>query len=593
MAFSENWIRLLYQSERLNIASVEKYNEYGYPNPHYNELHVDENAWQNSPFYRDGLEYVDGMTWEYASILSKFKDVENHRMRIAEAGSKYPVVSFLGGIAGSIPDPLNFVPFTSTLQKINMGRKFYLMANILTKRQARVGALKMMEYLGKSIVEGTEAGLTVALEQPFVYSMKKDLQEHFDLRMAAMNVAFATGFATFLGTFGRSLSHAIEAGKFDIATRMLRKAVADNAEGKPIDVGGEYAVIKDALPDEVRVPEPIPDRAPRPEAPEVPSAKVAKMVEEGQKISDEFDAQKDAGVDPIESVDTTTLERPEPIPEAQAVDRVFSRPGKGTEELFVSLPMREIEARTKFGAESIKNFAADMIEAIQSTHGRINLNNTLSQTRALQEGITGPNWIASERPKSLQDLRVSVYGKNATFGPMIGHLNAIIEGTDYRGNISKAKMKQVRQFIYDSLTEGPKGTSGIEFARLGGEADPIFRQAVSAIDGHRNMENVLLTTATKASGEALQSVTESLEKSRKEIDEALAKGEDAYDAIADAQLKRSQDDINELMKMPDLETKTKDMYLLKVSETEMKKGRVLETVREWAHKCLLGIAIPQ
>jgi hypothetical protein len=176
---------------------------------------------------------------------------------------------------------------------------------------------------------------------------------------------------------------------------------------------------------------------------------------------------------------------------------------------------------------------------------------------------------------------------------MIGHLNAIIEGTDYRGNISKAKMKQVRQFIYDSLTEGPKGTSGIEFARLGGEADPIFRQAVSAIDGHRNMENVLLTTATKAAGEALQSVTESLEKSRKEIDEALAKGEDAYDAIADAQLKRSQDDINELMKMPDLETKTKDMYLLKVSETEMKKGRVLETVREWAHKCLLGIAIPQ
>lgn len=91
----------------------------------------------------------------------------------------------------------------------------------------------------------------------------------------------------------------------------------------------------------------------------------------------------------------------------------------------------------------------------------------------------------------------------------------------------------------------------------------------------------------------MQSVTESLEKSRKEIDEALAKGEDAYDAIADAQLKRSQDDINELMKMPDLETKTKDMYLLKVSETEMKKGRVLETVREWAHKCLLGIAIPQ
>ena len=237
-AFSENPIRVLYGMSQLNAATAQRFDTWGKPNPEWQQMHLTQEAWADSPFFREGLQWNEGMTWEYARLLAQWRDIEVQRGDIAAKG-KSPIIGFAGAIAGSIPDPLNFVPFIGVATKARFANKTVNILKLFGRGgSASVRMTQVGNVLGRSLAEGTEAGIAVGLAQPLVFAGKGQFQEEFDAQMAFTNVMFASGISVGLGAAGRAIS------RLGLKTKnnMMARSVTQYAEGRNIQV------IKEAEP---------------------------------------------------------------------------------------------------------------------------------------------------------------------------------------------------------------------------------------------------------------------------------------------------------------------------------------------------------
>lgn len=132
--------------------------------------------WKNSEYYRDGLEYYDGMTDTSANILARRHDTDALSSFVRERSSYGQALYgfFFGGIPGSFQDPLNlglmFVP--------------------------PVGEAKVMKMLGISsgikrmVAEGAYRGaITNAYFEPMSYIASSGLQQDYGVGNTISNIA--------------------------------------------------------------------------------------------------------------------------------------------------------------------------------------------------------------------------------------------------------------------------------------------------------------------------------------------------------------------------------------------------------------------
>lgn len=86
------------------------------PDTKYEVTPLTEEEYKASPYYREGIEYQPGATEGWAKLTSENFDERRVRDNIIEQRTKNggvfdTVVGFAAGMAGSIPDPINFIPF--------------------------------------------------------------------------------------------------------------------------------------------------------------------------------------------------------------------------------------------------------------------------------------------------------------------------------------------------------------------------------------------------------------------------------------------------------------------------------------------------
>lgn len=81
------------------------------------QVYENEDAFKNSEFYRPGIQFSSGMNNVRARILSENYDKRREWERVIQGGDDngpwwYTPLGFGAGIIGSIPDPINLIPFS-------------------------------------------------------------------------------------------------------------------------------------------------------------------------------------------------------------------------------------------------------------------------------------------------------------------------------------------------------------------------------------------------------------------------------------------------------------------------------------------------
>lgn len=171
-----------------------------------------EDEWRNGPYFREGLTYPKGgLTQNVAEVLAERKDEAEINAFKLERGSG--VAKWTGIIAGSIPDPLNFIPFIGPA--------------------ARAGAIARFGEIGGRVLAGAaDAGIGAILSEPALYALADAYQEDRDIRDSLLNIGMALGIGGVIGGVGAVVS------KRPVTERVgaIRKAVDDMVNERPVDV---------------------------------------------------------------------------------------------------------------------------------------------------------------------------------------------------------------------------------------------------------------------------------------------------------------------------------------------------------------------
>ena len=148
-----------------------------------------EEEWNNSEFFREGLKFDEGMTEGQARLLAERSD-QNQRYADLMARTSFggAAVGFGGLLVGSIPDPINFIPWLGMVKK---GKQIHT----LLKATSRAKAIRK---------GGVEAAVGATVFQPLYGVEKVSYQEEYDYQMALMDIGISAGIGSaFGGLFGK------------------------------------------------------------------------------------------------------------------------------------------------------------------------------------------------------------------------------------------------------------------------------------------------------------------------------------------------------------------------------------------------------
>lgn len=170
--------------------------------------------WENSKYFRPGLKWFQGLTEQAAEILSARHDSTTRDQFLASRGGIVPAL--LGGLAGSLPDPINFIP-------------------ILGPASRAAATARFGKVAGSALVSSAEAAIMTAAIQPFTIGTAETFQENYDLWMAAETIAYSAVIGGAFGSIRPTLSRMVE----KVRVRAMSKALRDVIEGEPVDVSPE------------------------------------------------------------------------------------------------------------------------------------------------------------------------------------------------------------------------------------------------------------------------------------------------------------------------------------------------------------------
>ena len=148
-----------------------------------------EEEWKSSEFFREGLKFDQGMTEGQARLLAeRFDQIRRHEDLMSRTSLGGTALGFGGYLVGSIPDPINFIPWLGLVKK---GKQIQW----LIKATSR----------GKRALRGVAEGAVGATAFQPLYAMKKGAyQEEYDIQMALMDITLSAGIGgAFGGLFGK------------------------------------------------------------------------------------------------------------------------------------------------------------------------------------------------------------------------------------------------------------------------------------------------------------------------------------------------------------------------------------------------------
>lgn len=205
---------------------------------------ITESQWNDSEWFRPGLKFNPKMTKGQSRVLAeRFDQRERNKAVIGRATSAQKAVAFLpGAIAGSLPDPINFIPFLGAAGRIgislNVGARTLgavRVAGALDKlgKGARAFTVGKLGVVGtRAAISATEAGLAELAAAPLLFEWAESMQEDIDASMLAMNIAFGMGIGGAFGTIGGFIGRRSEKFRTDASM----KAIQDLADERPVDV---------------------------------------------------------------------------------------------------------------------------------------------------------------------------------------------------------------------------------------------------------------------------------------------------------------------------------------------------------------------
>jgi len=148
-----------------------------------------EEEWKSSEFFREGLKFDQGMTEGQARLLAeRFDQIRRHEDLMSRTSLGGTALGFGGYLVGSIPDPINFIPWLG-----------------LVKKAKQVQWLIKANTRGKRALKGVAEGAVGAIAfQPLYVKERGAYQEEYDIQMALMDITLSAGIGgAFGGLFGK------------------------------------------------------------------------------------------------------------------------------------------------------------------------------------------------------------------------------------------------------------------------------------------------------------------------------------------------------------------------------------------------------
>ena len=142
--------------------------------------------WEASKFYDPEIKWDDSFTTPKARLLKERRDRERELGFLMERAGMGATASFYAGaIVGTVPDPVNYIPFVGIASK--------------AKSAAVLGKIAQSGRLGRGATTATDAVLGTALIQPLVAAERDTYQLKYDTRDALTELGLALGLGFGLG----------------------------------------------------------------------------------------------------------------------------------------------------------------------------------------------------------------------------------------------------------------------------------------------------------------------------------------------------------------------------------------------------------
>ena len=155
---------------------------------------LSEENYRNSKFYREGISWFEGMTVNQAQIMSESHDRNLHYSQLTQNVGLFSgkgLVMMGGVLGGSIPDPLNFMPFLALSQRVVKSGS--LIKKVKQTSLMMNTARKPASPFARTVADVVDPMLGAGIANIAIADKRSKFQEEHDAKMVLMDLAIAGG----------------------------------------------------------------------------------------------------------------------------------------------------------------------------------------------------------------------------------------------------------------------------------------------------------------------------------------------------------------------------------------------------------------
>ena len=217
------WLGDLTANQLFEAGFLGEYDKLGDP--------LDKDSYKKSEFYREGIEYYEGMSTASAEFLAKRRDEENARMDVMSRASGWQTA---GGITSALGAGV-FEPLNLGVGLVTAG------LGTLAISAKRLGTtMKNLSKYGKytpNIVRGATEGLVAAgVIEAISAPAQEVVQSDYDTADSLMNIGTSLLFGVGFDVGGQFISNKISSKRIVKEQNRLDGAVQQIFEGKSVDI---------------------------------------------------------------------------------------------------------------------------------------------------------------------------------------------------------------------------------------------------------------------------------------------------------------------------------------------------------------------
>ena len=168
---------------------------------------LSESDFKNSSYYREGLNWFEGMTLNQAQLLAENHDRNLHYSQLTQNVSLFSgkgLVMMGGILGGSVPDPLNFLPFLGVAQRVVKSGK--MVNRVKNASSIYRNTVKPVSPTSKVLSDVVDPMLGAGIANIAIADKRSKFQEEHDAKMVLMDLAIAGGIG--LGITGLKTARA-------------------------------------------------------------------------------------------------------------------------------------------------------------------------------------------------------------------------------------------------------------------------------------------------------------------------------------------------------------------------------------------------